>query len=139
MLTDAAHVIFQSAKRRCYIVSSPSKPASATIDLTEDNDAWAALDEAEGWTTMTNKDGDNAKPDWLPEGLEPILEELPKWNLLSEILIEAESEIIRQESLRRPGSICEFLSCLLNMVLNPASSKRFFQRHSYHGVFKSYM
>lgn len=118
MLTDAANVIFQSAKRRCYIVSSPSKKSPATtIDLTEDDDAWAALDEAEGWSTTTNKDGDNAKPDWLPEGLEPILEELPKWNLLSEILIEAESEIIRQESLKGPRSIREFLSCLLNMVL----------------------
>lgn len=42
------------------------------------------------------------KLNWLPEGMDPVLEELPKWNLLSEILQEAEEEMIRQESLRKP-------------------------------------
>ncbi|PPQ88277.1 hypothetical protein CVT25_005440 [Psilocybe cyanescens] len=49
MLTDAANIIFQSAQRRCFTISSTSKKVVApVIDLTEDDDAWAALDEAEG-------------------------------------------------------------------------------------------
>ncbi|KAH9487436.1 DNA repair protein rad16 [Psilocybe cubensis] len=109
MLTDAANIIFQSAQRRCFTVSSTSKKVvTPVIDLTEDEDAWAALDEAEGHTTAPpNKGNDKteeSRPTWLPKGLEPVLEELPKWNLLSEIILEAEGEMIRQESLAKPGS-----------------------------------
>ena len=110
MLTDAANIIFQSAKRRCYLITSVSKVAPV-IDLTQDDEAWAALDEIEGRVAEKNVGGDGSeievRPKWLPEGLEPVLEELPKWNLLSEILLEAEGEIIRQESLKKPGSLCE--------------------------------
>ena len=78
------------------------------IDLTEDDEAWAALDEVEGRVVEKNVGGDGnkieARPKWLPEGLEPVLEELPKWNLLADILLEAEGEIIRQESMKKPGS-----------------------------------
>ncbi|CAA7266441.1 unnamed protein product [Cyclocybe aegerita] len=108
MLTDAANMIFEAAKRRCYLITSTSKAPKPVIDLTEDEDAWAALDEAEGLTKIPDqgkrkeKDG---RPSWLPDGLEPILEELPKWNLLSEILLEAEGEMIRQESLKKSGAL----------------------------------
>jgi len=85
-----------------------SIPKKVVIDLADDEDAWDALDEAEG---LTNSAADKGKgkgketdfrPKWLPDGLDPVLEELPKWHLLSEILIEAEGEIIRQESLKKP-------------------------------------
>ncbi|KAJ3515568.1 hypothetical protein NLJ89_g1672 [Agrocybe chaxingu] len=107
MLTDAANIIFEAAKRRCYLITSISKPSKPVIDLTEDEDAWAALDEAEGLARIPDRGKEKEKdgrPSWLPDGLEPILEELPKWNLLSEILLEAEGEMIRQESLKKPGA-----------------------------------
>ncbi len=106
MLTDAANIIFQSAKRRCYMISSAAKEVfPPVLDLTEDDDAWAALDEAEGhFDSAKQRDDSNVRPNWLPEGLEPVLEELPKWNLLLEILLEVEGEIIRQENMNRPGN-----------------------------------
>jgi DNA excision repair protein ERCC-4 len=106
MLTDAANIIFQSAKRRCYMISSPSKGAfPPVLDLTEDDDDWAALDEVEErFDSAKQQDDTNVRPNWLPKGLEPVLEELPKWNLLLEILLEVEGEIIRQENMKRPGN-----------------------------------
>ncbi|KAF8959813.1 hypothetical protein BDZ97DRAFT_1836010 [Flammula alnicola] len=124
MLTDAANIIFQSAQRRCYTISSPTK--TRVIDLTEDDDAWAALDEAEGIINSSRDKGKaketDARPGWLPDGLEPVLEELPKWNLLSEILLEAEGEIIRQDSTQNSGTTSTPSSS--NTILVMTSSTR---------------
>ena len=101
MLTDAANVIFQTAKRRCYTLSKTNADRpSAMIDLEDDEDAWDVLDELEGRGVRRP-----AKPPkrWLPEGMDPVLEELPKWDLLADVLHEIEEEIMRQESL----SSCE--------------------------------
>lgn len=106
MLTDAANIIFQSAQRRCYTISTAVKP-KRVIDLTEDDDAWEALAEAEGVTNKGKAKETDTRPGWLPEGFDPVLEELPKWNLLSEIILEVEGEIIRQDSLKKPGSTCK--------------------------------
>ncbi|EAU93561.2 hypothetical protein CC1G_02791 [Coprinopsis cinerea okayama7 len=118
MMTDAAHIIFENARRRCYTFSAApmSRSTSANkqpvvIDLVDDEDAWAALDEMEGNTPAPVPSKSKGKkepvvkkerPDWLPEGLDPVLEELPKWDLLTEILQEIEEEIVRQESMKRP-------------------------------------
>jgi DNA excision repair protein ERCC-4 len=108
LLTDAANIIFQVAKRRCYVMSSTStKLPAPVIDLVNDDDVWDALDEAENVVIDKGK-GKERRPIWMPEGMEPILEELPKWNLLSEIIQEAEEEMIRQESLRRPITAGEY-------------------------------
>jgi len=82
---------------------------SQVVDLTEDDEAWAALDDVQGRLIEDADDGNKTevRPKWMPEGLEPVLEELPKWNLLSEILLEAEGEIIRQENLKKPDSTRE--------------------------------
>jgi hypothetical protein len=76
------------------------------IDLADDDDIWQALDEMEGNPYVDKGKGERKekteKLNWIPEGMDPVLEELPKWNLLSEILQEAEEEMIRQESLRKP-------------------------------------
>lgn len=117
MLTDAANVIFQTAQRRCYTITSASKKvAPPVIDLTEDDDAWAALNEVEGIFISTSDKGKQkettSRPSWLPEGLDPVLEELPKWNLLSEILLEIEGEMIRQDSLKKPGTSSKSPVCL---------------------------
>jgi len=101
MLTDAANIIFQTAKRRCYTLSRINADhPSAVIDLVDDEDAWDALDDIEGRGKRPL-----VKPptSWIPDGMDPVLEELPKWDLLADILHEIEEEITRQESL----SSCE--------------------------------
>ena len=117
LLSDAAHIIFETAKRRCYVLrEAPEKPtreSTDVIDISDDEDAWEALDEAEGRirgtpTTTARKDQDQIKsrprPIWLPKSIQPVLEELPKWHLLAETLKEVEEEIMRQESLSSSAS-----------------------------------
>lgn len=111
LLTDAAHIIFETAKKRCYILrESPVDNTSApkdVIEISDDEDAWEALEEAEGivrsmrGTTGTRKKATEAqlRPTWLPKNIEPVLEELPKWHLLAETVKEIEEEIMRQDSL----------------------------------------
>ncbi|KAJ7476719.1 hypothetical protein FB451DRAFT_1338857 [Mycena latifolia] len=117
MMSDAAHIIFEVAKRRCYTISSTAKLSEGLPPQNpdDDDDEWAAMDEIAGQAG----EGTEKRPRWLPEGLDPVLEELPKWSLLAEILQEAEEEILKMESLRRapaaPGS---------NIVLVMASSTR---------------
>ena len=106
MLTDAANIIFQYAKRRCYVMSSASKPAPGkapppkTIDLTGEDYEWAIMEEmeAEQRARASGKQQGRRKP-WLPEGMEPVLEELPKWHLLADVLHEIEEEMIRRQPM----------------------------------------
>ncbi|KAH9846206.1 hypothetical protein C2E23DRAFT_853988 [Lenzites betulinus] len=124
MLTDAAHTIFTYAKRRCYVMNPVPRGPPQVIDLAEEEEnAWEALDdmeaEASGRARSSDKGKERAKPPrkkWLPEGMEPVLEELPKWYLLADILQEIEEETIRLDPLlssHSPGS---------NTVLVMASS-----------------
>ena len=101
LFTDAANIIFSSAERRCYLKTAPQKGVPPVIDFSNDDDAWEVLDEIEGRTTDKDKDKQETRPKWLPDGMEPVLEELPKWDLLSEILLEIEGEIIRQQMNRK--------------------------------------
>lgn len=116
LLTDAAHIIFKTAKKRCYVLrESPENVTSApkdVIEISDDEDAWEALEEAEGVvqrardTTGAGKNATEARlrPAWLPKNVEPVLEELPKWHLLAETVKEIEEEIIRQDSLSTSAS-----------------------------------
>ncbi|KAI0699621.1 hypothetical protein C8T65DRAFT_659230 [Cerioporus squamosus] len=90
MLTDAANIIFQYARRRCYVMSTQRARASS-------------------------KEKEKRKP-WLPQGMEPVLEELPKWFLLADVLQEIEEEMIRREPM------LSSLSPGTNTVLVMASS-----------------
>jgi len=76
-------------------MSSISK--KVVIDLADDEDAWAALDEAEGIMNSVADKGKGKERDtrlkWVPDGLKSVLKEL-KWHLLSGIFLEAEGEII---------------------------------------------
>lgn len=98
------------------MTSVSKKVISPVVDLTEDDDAWAAMDEVLDPPVEKDGEGDGNKaevrPKWMPEGLDPVLEELPKWNLLSEILLEVEGEIIRQENQKKSGTTgtCVFSS-----------------------------
>jgi DNA excision repair protein ERCC-4 len=105
---DAANVLFQTAKRRAYTTKARSRGRSVSATPSEiadaDDDEWAALDEAESvqaqaeqaartaTTVQRNANGRNRTRSW-PEGVEPVLEELPKWGLLSQVLEEIETEI----------------------------------------------
>ncbi|KAJ3561892.1 hypothetical protein NP233_g9913 [Leucocoprinus birnbaumii] len=115
LLTDAANIIFDTAKRRCFTtIAAPKEKAVApppVIDL-DDDDAWAALDDLDSTIATSNKGKDKERqkqprprPDWLPRTIQPILEEQPKWDLLSEILLEIESESIRFQSTLKPGQM----------------------------------
>lgn len=103
-------------------MSSASK--HSVINLVDnDEDDWDALDEVEGRKSVaprakkTKGKSDRQRPSWLPDGMEPILEELPKWTLLGEILKETEDEIIRQESVRNPLPSCEHRFILQSTVV----------------------
>lgn len=104
LLTDAANIVFQYAKRRCYTTSKPAEQQAATsiIDV-DDDDAWEAVLEAERGSVMskpgtTGKSPRNTRPSWLPAGMDPVLEEQPKWSLIAAALQEIEEEMIRREA-----------------------------------------
>jgi DNA excision repair protein ERCC-4 len=104
---DAANVLFQTAKRRVYTMTRRTREESVASTVGEgDEDEWAALQEAE---QSGAGDGDGraaaavaitpyhhgrnrTRSSW-PKGVEPVLEELPKWGLLSQVLEEIETEI----------------------------------------------
>lgn len=88
-------------------MSSSTKAAERPQVIDVDEEGWDALDEIHG--IVGKSSGQNAsrsrkvdKPFWVPHGMDPVLEELPKWTLLADILKEIEGEIIRQESLPPP-------------------------------------
>lgn len=104
MLTDAANIIFQYAKRRCYTLNESKTfsdvPQNGTVIDVDDDDAWAALAEAEGvsWITHDRPPPTATSFRWLPRGIDPVLEELPKWNLVAAALQEIEEEMLRREA-----------------------------------------
>lgn len=133
MLTDAANIIFQTAKRRCYTLSKKSADSLENV-IIDDQDGWDALDDIEG---SRGQPIDKPKKAWMPEGLDPVAEEFPKWELLADVLQEVEEEILRHESLpnirgsntvlvmtsssRASALVSEFLA---NMDLDAPKGKR---------------
>lgn len=97
LMSDSANVMFAAARGRCYIQNgSRSKEVQPPIDSEQTSaDAWEALDEMEGRTpfpraTQQPLEAEGWKP-WMPRGMQPVLEELPKWKVLLGILDEIES------------------------------------------------
>lgn len=118
MLTDAAHIIFDTARRRCYTLTSTSQKTPVVVDV-DDEDAWDALNEVEGIQVEKKQGKARAgRPKWLPSSMDPVLEELPKWDLLTEVLQEIEQEIILLEASKKPAGPGS------NTVLIMASSTR---------------
>ena len=117
MLTHAANIIFGVAGCRCYTITSTSKRfVSRVIDLVDDKDVWDAMNEAEGRVGGKGKEKDH-KPTWVPDGMDPALEELSKWNLLSEIILEIEEIIKPQTITRKP----EILGLAPSLVISSAA------------------
>ncbi|KAK7448452.1 DNA repair protein RAD16 [Stygiomarasmius scandens] len=111
MFTDAANIIFEQAKFRCFMTITPSnkgktpKPSEVIdlVDIDDDEEGWNALYELEGRAPLPAPNrNQTSKPDkrppWLPETMQPVLEELPKWSLFAEILEEIEGEILKMEN-----------------------------------------
>lgn len=84
LTTDAAHTIITAARRRCY-VENPLPSGKQNSNDSHDAE-WEVLNELEG-ISIRSREG---RPSWLPPNLEPILEEPPKWSLLTDILSEIE-------------------------------------------------
>ncbi|KAJ3818096.1 hypothetical protein F5880DRAFT_1491929 [Lentinula raphanica] len=106
MLTDAANIVFQAAKRRCFVDVPPQEQSNEVevIDLDDDDEGWDVVYELEGRSSEARSSSNKGKakangkrPGWLPNDIHPVLEELPKWSLLSEILEEIEGEILQME------------------------------------------
>ncbi|KAG8842037.1 hypothetical protein FRC20_004668, partial [Serendipita sp. 405] len=83
--SDPAHIIFQSARRRCFV---SSKLMRGNVVSTAQTESWDVLDEISGTVGMPSR------PSWLPENIAPILEEPPKWETLVETLMEIEDLIM---------------------------------------------
>lgn len=94
LLTNQAGVIFREGKRRCYTLAATRQLQSVSQD--EDEEAWEALDEIEG-IIGGRIAGQGSKQSVWPRGLEPTLEEQPKWARLVDILNEIEEEIRSQQ------------------------------------------
>lgn len=94
LLTDQAGVIFREGKRRCYSLTTTKELLNAPLD--EDEEAWEALDEIQGLVGGRIAPQGNKHSVW-PKGLEPTLEEQPKWTRLVDILEEIEEEVRSQQ------------------------------------------
>ncbi|KAF9652763.1 hypothetical protein BDM02DRAFT_3088779 [Thelephora ganbajun] len=101
LLTDQAGTIFREGKRRCYSLTTTKQVLDAQLD--EDEEAWEALDEIQSIVGGRIAGQGNKQPVW-PKGLEPILEEQPKWARLVDILNEIEEEIRSQQISDTPGT-----------------------------------
>lgn len=109
LFLDAANVLFSTAKKRAYITKPKAAPAPRSRSVTpaeaEEEADWDALREVEAGPSVTTNNGKgnasgnarqhnfNANKGKWPEGVEPVLEELPKWGLLAQVLEEIETEI----------------------------------------------
>ena len=87
--------------------SKPTGPLTGLIDLLndEEEDVWNPLDEIMGCVGVKRKKSDKARGEkpWVPNDMDPVLEELPKWSLLTEVLKEIEDQVVRQESFGNFG------------------------------------
>ena len=78
----------------------------------DDEEAWAALNEAEGLEPSVQRE--KPKKKWIPEGMQPMLEEHPKWSLLAEVLQEIEDEIVRMEATNHISQLCRLIPLPVN-------------------------
>lgn len=113
LFTEAANVIFTTAKARCYLISKARPKKAVTRQECEQDDQWEILDELEGRPGATHRSVfDNGEAegwkDWMPSGMVPTLEELPKWQLLADVLLEIESGIMSRPLRAGPSFVSFF-------------------------------
>lgn len=116
MFLDAANVLFTQVKARVYVGEIENEQQRAEREAREraedearaaeeEEDAAFNVDLEEEEAAFGNGNGANPRPRplkrprrprrpyWLPHGIDPVLEEQPKWHLLREVLDEIEQEI----------------------------------------------
>ena len=87
---DAANVIFQEAKRRVYIwdeTRAQQVRSEGHREYADDEEAMRQAEGEQGSAVAHTPTGP------VPQEVQPILEENPKWQLLQEVLDEVEQEI----------------------------------------------
>lgn len=134
LFMDAANTIFSEAKHRVFLGTISNQSAAqkgdersngtkgsnvaTAIDVEAEEDAFADEEEAMYGERASAAKGDgerSRKKNWLPPGIEPVLEELPKWNLLREVLDEIEQEIhFTATDLSKYDTRCFFRTLLLS-------------------------
>ncbi|KAJ3994943.1 hypothetical protein F5050DRAFT_1770584 [Lentinula boryana] len=130
MLTDAANIVFQAAKKRCFVdVPVQEQPEQTeAIDLDDDDEAWDAVFELEGRALEarppTNKGKGKAtatgrRPKWLPKEIQPGE------------LVRMESTVSSRPVEESPGTNITLVMCsstatcnLLNDFLSSMNDKR---------------
>lgn len=144
LMMDAANVIFSEAKARVFVGEIKSQQEPVASEPVADEDGIDADEEEAAF-------GTNFHPSsrfrdrlwWLPPGIEPTLEELPKWHLLREVLDEIEEHIhwsntdltrnntvlIMVETERSCLQIREFLSTMRTSVLGRREQQQQQQRN----------
>lgn len=108
---DAANVLFDQAKARVYVGQIESEQQRAEREELERQEEQQRRTAAAQTAYEVDSDEEEAagfaaqrpppppprksrrRPHWLPHGLEPVLEEQPKWHLLRDVLDEIEQEI----------------------------------------------
>lgn len=133
---DAANTLFHVAKRRAYIPPPKKKKAPPVasvprdpLDMDEDEEAEEALREAERAERESTgfRAGPDGRRDWektrkgqmWPPGVEPVLEELPKWGLLASVLEEIEEDITVAKHSERREWLCVWFIRVFEEVLSP--------------------
>lgn len=130
LMSDSANVMFAAARRRCYIQNIPKPKEPAIRPLADTADAWEVLDEMEGRVPPPRvpQQAEGWKP-WMPSGMQPVLEELPKWKILLEILDEIENTMSSNTA-----PLCEFNPGIIpRMDPELALSHAWIQRYAHHG------
>ncbi|CAE6359210.1 unnamed protein product, partial [Rhizoctonia solani] len=103
LYTDAANVLLTSARRRCYVNVAPEHRQRLQESAAMDEE-FALLDEIEGRGSRAQGPSRSQRPAWLPHSMEPVLEELPKWKVLADVLKEIDESIIANSMKHSPGT-----------------------------------
>lgn len=127
LYTDAANVLLTSARRRCYVNVAPEHRQRLREGRDMDEE-YALLDEIEGRGSGAGKSRDK-RPYWLPHNMEPVLEEMPKWGVLADVLKEIDETIIANSM-----SHCEFCRRFRSTRMNLMIYSAWNEHHPSHGL-----
>lgn len=83
----------------------PALKPRARNEIDEFQDDWDALDDIENDRDGGASNGP-ARKKWLPDDMEPVLEEPGKWSVLADVLMEIEHEIISRPLLLSGSREC---------------------------------
>lgn len=100
-MSDGANIMFEAARNRCFLQKKPDKTPAGNSGESFDDD-WDVLDEIEGRAPSNRRQEAEGWMPWMPSGMQPVLEELPKWKILLDTLSEIEETLTSH-----PAPFCE--------------------------------